>query len=535
MVSGEVSTLTRRDNRVRTRDRHGRTRGPLLGEILEELGVIGAADALLGRYEQDFGDSRRLGEILIAQGRATREQVTRALEIQRQASPAGISHAFESALETERPAWGTSTRRARNVQSVGMFVLAAAGIAVIAVASGGKGSWYGVGALTILAIKLVGSAVYRPSTTGTTGTTAAPTGHRVAVIVSFYNEDPRAFLRCLESIQAQSRPADEIWVIDDGSSDDICLRIARTALLGTPGASIHRRPTNAGKRYGQAFAFARARCDILMTVDSDTVLDREAIAQGLVPFADPEVKAVAGTVRALNHRANLLTRLVDLRYANAFSFERAAYSHVGSVVCCCGSLSFFRADVVRAQLEDFLSQTFLGVHIQYGDDRRLTQYALLAGKVVLQDTSVGYTLVPERLSHYRRQQLRWNKSFFRESLWALRRFGPRRWPFWISLVELAVWLGFSASLLTAVYIHPLVTHHMIPWHYGAYAIVLAYARNVRYFGRPDETMAWQLSTFALAPLYALLHVILLTPLRLWALLTLRRTQWGTRGSVEVGL
>jgi hyaluronan synthase len=76
---------------------------------------------------------------------------------------------------------------------------------------------------------------------------------------------------------------------------------------------------------------------------------------------------------------------------------------------------------------------------------------------------------------------------------------------------------------------------MIPWYYIGYAVLLAYARNVRYFGRPDEGFAYQFATFALAPLYALLHVVLLTPLRLWALLTLRRTHWGTRGRVEVGL
>jgi hyaluronan synthase len=191
--------------------------------------------------------------------------------------------------------------------------------------------------------------------------------------------------------------------------------------------------------------------------------------------------------------------------------------------------------VVRKHLDDFLHQTFLGIEVQYGDDRRLTQYALLEGKVLVQDTAVAYTAVPERLDHFRRQQLRWNKSFFRESVWAIRRFGPRHWAFWISLVEIVTWIAFSTSLIAAVYVRPVLTGEMIPWYYVAFATVLAYARNVRYFGRPDASLAYQATTFALAPVYALLHATLLTPMRLWALLTLRQRGWGTRGAVEVSI
>ena len=271
----------------------------------------------------------------------------------------------------------------------------------------------------------------------------------------------------------------------------------------------------------------------MVTVDSDTELDPDAIAEGLRPFADPRVNAVTANVRASNHDRNLLTRLIDLRYANAFLFERAAYSTVGSVVCCCGSLSFYRTALVRRHLADFVNQTFLGVPVQFGDDRRLTQYALQTGRAVLQDTAVAYTLVPERLGHYRRQQLRWNKSFFRESLWTLGHTSPRRWPFWVSLTELTIWLVSAASLINAMYVRPAVTGQPVAWYYLLYAVLLAYARNVRYLGRPRASLRWQLATFALAPLYSLLHVVLLTPLRLYALVTLRRSQWGTRAHVEV--
>ena len=493
-----------------------------VGQILEQMGVIGATDVLLARYEQDFGDPRRMGEILVAQEMATQVQVDEALEIQQRSSVYAQARSTEAARVAD-----PRVRLLRNVQSILTFALAICGMVAITLAGKGTGTLYGFAAVGLLALKLIGSAVYRPQLA------EAPAGVRVAVIAAFYNEDPVAFARCLESIQAQTRQADEIWVIDDGSTNDTCVNIARQVLAHVPGVVVHRLDKNQGKRHAQGYAFSRTTADIVVTIDSDTVLDKSAIAEGLRPFSDPKVMGVTANVRALNHRRNLLTRLIDLRYANAFLFERAAYSTVGSVVCCCGSLAFFRTSIVKENLQDFLHQTYFGVNVQYGDDRRLTQYALQKGKVQLQDTAVAYTLVPERLDHYRRQQLRWNKSFFRESMWAIKRFGPRRWPFWISIIELAVWLTFSVSLMAAIYVRPIVSGHLIPWQFVAFAVVMSYARNVRYFGRPDMTVREQCATFALAPVYTVMHVALLTPLRIWSLLTLRSGGWGTRDEVEV--
>ena len=493
-----------------------------LGEILEQMGVVGATDVLLARYEQDLGDPRRMGEILVAQGLATEEQLEAALDLQRRTSVLAGRRSREATRVAD-----SRVRLMRNVQAVGMFAVAVSAVVAITLMSSAIGTVYGIAALTFLSIKVIGSAVYRPILD------EAPADLKVAVVAAFYNEDPVAFARCLDSITSQTRKVDEIWVVDDGSTSDECVAIARDMLAHVPGVVVHRFEENQGKRHAQGYAFALTTADVVVTIDSDTVLDESAIAEGLRAFSDDKVMAVTGNVRALNYRRNVLTRLIDMRYANAFLFERAAYSTVGSVVCCCGSLSFFRAEVVKENLEDFLHQTFMGVEVQYGDDRRLTQYALQKGVVRLQDTAVAYTLVPESLGHYRRQQLRWNKSFFRESLWAIHRFGPRRWPFWVSMAELSVWLMFTASLLTAMYIRPAATGNLVPWEFVAFAVILAYARNVRYFGRPNEPVRSQLATFAMAPLYTVLHVVLLTPLRLWALLTLRKTGWGTRRAVEV--
>ena len=46
---------------------------------------------------------------------------------------------------------------------------------------------------------------------------------------------------------------------------------------------------------------------------------------------------------------------------------------------------------------------------------------------------------------------------------------------------------------------------------------------------------YRLFVFVLAPLYGLLHLVVLMPVRLYALATLNRARWGTRSTVEVHL
>jgi hyaluronan synthase len=237
-----------------------------------------------------------------------------------------------------------------------------------------------------------------------------------------------------------------------------------------------------------------------------------------------------------NHEKNLLTRLVDVRYINAFVGERAAYSRLGSVLCVCGSLAFYRADVVLRHLDAFLGQTFLGQVATVGDDRHLTNWCLTEGRVVLAENAVAHTAAPQRWGHYIRQQTRWGRSFFRESLWVLRHRSPRILAWWLTLVELTQWLVFSTILVYIVVVHPMLTGSVLLGEYLLFVAVMAMARSVRYFDvkRVNQSRSSRLHSFLVSPVYGYLAIFVMTPLRLWSLLTLRRSVWGTRGSgVEV--
>lgn len=412
-----------------------------------------------------------------------------------------------------------------------MFVMAIGGIAATAYIADGSIRLYGIITITYLAAKLILSAIYKPAM-DRVGVSFLKT----ALVIPAYNEDPVAFTQCLQSIANQTHLPDEVWITDDGSDSLECLDIANQFEFPNSVAKHVVRQHNQGKRFAQKPAFQNSDANIFITVDSDTALDKNAIKEGLKPFKNANIKAVTGRVRALNPFSNVLTRLIDLRYANAFLYERAAYSVVGTVLCCCGSLSFYRSTVIKDNLDDFLEQQFLGVPVQYGDDRRLTNYALQQGDVVFQSTSVAFTAVPEKMSHWLRQQLRWNKSFFRETLWVMRSFKPWTWAWFLSTMELTLWIAMSLALGYATFAYTSQIGQIALWFYAANAAFMAYARSVKYFGDDDTSLLRRIAVFALSPLYAVIHVFVLIPLRVVAIFSLKKGQWGTRGKgVEVGV
>jgi hyaluronan synthase len=393
---------------------------------------------------------------------------------------------------------------------------------------------YGYGVLFYLAFKLGLAILYRPSSE------VRPPACVVAGIITVHNEDPLVFMRCLDSILAQTRLPQYLTIVDDGSREPDCLNAAHAyrQLFHRLGVYYHviHHPRNLGKREGLAAGFQVAwHADVYLCIDSDTVLREDAVQRSLVYFNDPRVQAVTGCVLALNWNANLLTRLIDLRYANAFLGERAAYSTLGSMLCCCGSLALYRGPVVRKYLGDFLNQTFLGNRCTYGDDRRLTYYCLREGRTVLAPDAVAWTMVPENMGHFLRQQLRWSKSFIRESWCMITTFPPTRICWWLSLMEITTWGAFTSALVYTMVARPILTGKFAVAAYLAATLLLAYARSGHYLraDHPDSSRFSRCVIFMLAPVYGLVHMILLLPLRVVALCTLRDNSWGTRTQVEV--
>jgi hyaluronan synthase len=484
-------------------------------------------------------------------GPSTSEQLA-ALEVlkelaARQATPAG-NRTSRPRVYPRQAAAGAGTARHRGGRVLlagaitGVVLGVVLGMHATRLPGGGIAvhlGWYGTAVSAIIGAKLLLSLVIRPAKPSVQSAGVLATAY-VAAVITLYNEDPAAFGRCLDSLLAQTRLPDAVTVVDDCSPDPACKRYAleRTAEFRAYGIDYHviGFPENLGKRDGLAVGYRRSpQATVYMCLDSDTILDTRAMERLLLPFGDPEVQAVTGCVLAANRTANLLTRLIDLRYAYSFLGERAAYSLFGAVLCVPGAGGMYRGTAVRKHLDAWLGQRFLGKACTYGDDRHMTFWCLKEGRVLLAPDAVAWTFVPERMGHFLRQQIRWSKSFFRESAWVLGRMSPRRSCWWLTLIEVVTWAVFTTALLYSLAVRPILAEHFVPWAYAGSAVLLSYARAGHYTEAEHPGMGWgaRIAGVLLAPLYGMIHITLLLPLRLYALATLTDNKWGTRKKVEV--
>lgn len=223
----------------------------------------------------------------------------------------------------------------------------------------------------------------------------------------------------IESVAAARYPQGrlEILVVDDGSTDDTWKYIQRAAARHPGLVTAIQLERNQGKRVALATGFRAARGSILVTIDSDSVIESGALLAMAGAFRDPRVGAVAGKVAALNRDEGIISRMLHVRYVLSFDFQRSVQSTYGTVYCCPGALAGYRASVVREVLEPWLEQRFLGARCTYGEDRAMTNAILERGyDTVYQGTAVVHTMVPNTYAKLCKMYLRWDRSYVREEI-----------------------------------------------------------------------------------------------------------------------
>lgn len=110
----------------------------------------------------------------------------------------------------------------------------------------------------------------------------------VSVVVPNYNY-AATLGPCLQAVQAQTYPRLEVIVADDCSTDT-SVSVARAA-----GARVVSTSRNSGQAVTRNLGAATARGEILFFVDSDLVLDPEAVANAVSLLrSDPTIGAVCG-------------------------------------------------------------------------------------------------------------------------------------------------------------------------------------------------------------------------------------------------
>ncbi|MEU5404142.1 glycosyltransferase [Streptomyces sp. NPDC005963] len=364
----------------------------------------------------------------------------------------------------------------------------------------------------------------------------------VAVLVPVYNEDDGYLRLGLRSLLEQTRLPDSVHVVDDGSTSTEYPEVRAWWLEAARQAGVHttwRRVANGGKRHAQGHGVrASPQADVYVTLDSDSCLAPNAIAEILIPFRRRSVQSVAGIVLATNHRANLLARITDLWLLTGQLVDRSALSTVGAVLVNSGPLAAYRAGVIRDNLDAYLSETFRGRPVTMSDDSLLTLYALLRGKTVQQPTAVVFSAMPEKFGHLCRMYLRWMRGSTIRSLWRMRYLPLDGVAYWIHLLR---WfqVALSTSILVwLLVVEPLKYDNAPDSSFLLIPFLIGWAQGLRYLSiiRSDERIRSRIVTWMLMPLAVVFAWTVLRFMRWYGAATCANTGWGTRqGGAEVSL
>ncbi len=239
------------------------------------------------------------------------------------------------------------------------------------------------------------------------------------VIVPAYNEG-RLVYSTLLSIAASDFPAEkmEIIAVDDGSSDDTWYWINKANEDLNRRITVYKQPQNRGKRHALQLGFTTGTGEIFISIDSDSVVEKDTIRNLVSPFAvNDNCGAVAGNVKVLNKKQGMIPRMLNVSFVFSFEFMRAAQSSLGFVLCTPGALSAYRRDAVKHSLEDWISQKFLGREATIGEDRAMTNLILKQGyDVLFQRNANVLTNTPVTFRTLHKMFTRWGRSNVRETL-----------------------------------------------------------------------------------------------------------------------
>ena len=353
----------------------------------------------------------------------------------------------------------------------------------------------------------------------------------VSVIIPAYNEGSLV-RKSIDSVTHSDYPRHKLQVIavDDGSSDDTWEHIHAAASEAPIKVVTLRQPFNKGKRHALFAGFQKATGEVWVTVDSDSVIEPDALRNGVVPLVrDKRIGLVAGNVRVLNRNDSVFTRFLKVSFILSFTFSRAYQTQIRGLLTTPGALSLYRASAVKPVLEKWMNQTFLGVPCLTGEDRSMTNLICAQGyHSFFQSTAVVWAKMPTSYAGMAKMFLRWARSNIRET-WVLLSylFKPFRseylWGFRINSVLIASTLVIPYFLIVHSY-YLLLTN---PFWLFRYMIMIAimsipmaaiYYRNER-----DSDLAWVLA-------YEFFWIFACQWIMPYAFVTCRRQgAWITRG------
>lgn len=374
----------------------------------------------------------------------------------------------------------------------------------------------------------------------------------VSVLVPIFNQKSM-ISTVIDSIMKSTYRNIEVIAINDGSTDGTkqVLDEIKTKKKYPHLKVIHKK--NGGKRDANALGFSKIKGDFIVFVDSDSVIDKDAIKEFMKTFnTHPDVGALSGHVKVWNYKKNILTKLQDSWYDSALNIVKTTESSLKNVICCSGCLAAYRREAIVNFIPLWGKQSISKNHFvketkyfksnpwvtksfekiskrllewisQFDDaeDIALTSQTLVDWKSMYVSSAIVYTDVPDNLKSFVKQQVRWKKGWMRTGFFMMTFFWRKNPLFSIVFYINAISL-FSIPLIY-VYVPFVLHHYWVPLLSLSMTVLIGVVQGLDYKFRDPTSTTWKYKPFT-----NVFAGVLLPWLMIPALLTLRKNQWFTR-------
>lgn len=274
----------------------------------------------------------------------------------------------------------------------------------------------------------------------------------ISILVACYNEEENIVSTINSIISQNYKGYYEIIVVDDGSTDNSTKAIQESEnYCSYSFINLIKNTVNRGKSAVLNEALKTAKHDIIITIDSDTILHTNALNNIVSKFLSDDYSAVAGAIRVNNDKVNLMTRLQYWDYTLGIASIKQAQGIYDKTLVAQGAFSCYKKSV----LEDLKWSETMGEDIVLSWDMLKLGY-----KIGHANNAIVFTNVPEKYINFWKQRKRWSiglvESFRRN--WRLLFKPSKGLPFiWYNLffpyIDVSYMLFFFPSIILAVFFH----------------------------------------------------------------------------------
>ncbi len=218
---------------------------------------------------------------------------------------------------------------------------------------------------------------------------------KISILIPCHNEE-KSIRQCVESCLYQTRPADQILVVNDGSTDNSAAILKefgdQIQVLTIPNAT-------GNKSYAQERGLQMITGDVFIATDGDTILSNNFVEEIETKLIErPDAAAVCGYVKSL--KFNWLTACRELEYVIGQNLHKLAQSYIHSIFVIPGCAGAFKTSLFKTEItfdHDTLTEDLdftYKLHERYYE-------------IVYAQKAVSFTQDPATLGSYINQMRRW--------------------------------------------------------------------------------------------------------------------------------